>query len=156
MRTFAARNWMLATLLLSSEVFADEGVTAKNTIYLEGGGPAGVYSVNYERRISDINLRAGFSYWGNSYFSLTAIPLGVNYIGIGGTHSHLELGGGATIVVINGDSFLGDSAGAFGWGLVGYRLQPPDGGFNFRVGALPLIGDFGVYPYGYLSFGATF
>jgi hypothetical protein len=156
MKTLPLAQLALALLLLCSNASAGEGVTAKNSLYAEGGGPAGLYSVNYERRISDLNLRAGFGHWGNSLFKLTAIPLGVNYIGIGGTHSHLELGGGATIVMIDGDSFLGDAAGVFGWGIIGYRLQPPRGGINFRVGGMPLVGEFGLLPFGYISLGATF
>jgi len=65
--------------------------------------------------------------------------------------------------------FVGSATGFIPVGtlIAGYRYQPRDGGFNFRVGASPLIGKglglnsnnpsaIGVLPWGYLSFGWTF
>jgi hypothetical protein len=43
--------------------------------------------------------------------------------------------------------------------IAGYRHQPSDGGFVFRVGASPVatFGKYGgVLPWGYLSLGAAF
>lgn len=145
-----------AGFVLSTATIASAQTTAKNTLYVEGGGPGGPWSFNYERLIGAFNLRAGVGHFGASDSRMTTFPLGLNFIGIGGTHNHLELGGGATIAVIEGDTYLGDSTGAFGWGIVGYRHQPPNSGFNFRVGAMPIVGEFGFLPYGYISFGATF
>lgn len=135
---------------------SSEEPTALNTLYLEGLGPAGLYSLNYERRIADFNIRGGLSYFGNTYYSMVAMPFGFNYIGLGGENAHLELGAVTTVVVIDGDALLGDAAGVVASGVFGFRYQPPDGGFNFRVGASPILGAFGALPWGYISFGATF
>ncbi len=130
--------------------------TALNTLYIEGLGPAGLYSLNYERRIHDFNIRGGVSYFSNAYYSTFAMPLGFNYIGIGGRSAHLELGAVTTFVVIDGDGILGDAAGVIASGIVGFRHQSPDGGFNFRIGASPVVGAFGALPWGYISLGGTF
>jgi hypothetical protein len=67
-----------------------------------------------------------------------------------------------------GASASGSGVSPYGVALVGYRLHPVDGaGFQFRVGLMALAGNglalsspdpskFGVLPWGYISFGASF
>lgn len=148
--------FVLVLTLSSLSTTSRAEVTAKNTIYVEGLGPAGLYSLNYERRVGDFNGRVGFTMWTNSIATVTTVPVGFNYIGFGGKSSHLELGGVVTTAFINGDSQFGDTISVFGSALVGYRFQPESGGFNFRAGASPLLGEFGLLPWTYLSLGATF
>lgn len=156
--------------------------TAANTIYGEVLGGGLLYSLNYDRLIIDqLAVRAGFSYisfdvssssssgTSSSSFSTLMIPVGANYVGLySGSHG-LETGLGATLVYASGSgSGFGYSSSASGVGgfmtaNIGYRLQPVNGGFNFRIGGQMLIGPgfgddggWGVFPWGYMSFGYTF
>jgi hypothetical protein len=149
--------------------------SAKNAIYLDLGGPGAVYSINYDRMITDdLSARIGFSYMSfgasagdaSASVSIMSIPLTVSYLGIGSLSNMLEVGGGGAILRIAGDSFIsGDDAASASASvtalslspLAGYRHQAPDGGFVFRVGVSPIIvlGG-GTLPWGYMSFGAGF
>lgn len=144
--------------------------SAKNSLYLELLGNGGVYSVNYERNITDeITLRLGFSQISVSTTindetdkaSLMTFPLMANYL-LGGGNHHLELGAGATLVYASGelnsggDRFKGEGFAASGTATVGYRYQPRDGGFFFKVGATPFVNSRGVFPWGGLSLGGVF
>lgn len=159
------------------------GGPAKNGLYLEGLGPGLLYSVNYERLVTDgLALRIGFSYWSVSASatsgtttatasaSFFTFPVTASYVGLRG----LEVGGGMTLMHASGSgSSVGVSAdgGGFaplGVAMVGYRLHPMNGaGFQFRVGAMAMMGQglslsasnpggFGVLPWLYLSAGAGF
>jgi hypothetical protein len=157
-----------------------------NTIYAEGLGAGGAWSINYERMVfNDLGIHVGFGYFGVSATasgggqtssasgSFIAIPVTASYVGVSSGAHALEMGGGVTIwnISVSGSSggFVGSATGLVPVGtlLVGYRYQPPSGGFNFRVGASPLFGRglglnstnptaFGVLPWGYLSLGWTF
>lgn len=146
---------------------------APNTIYVEGLGPGGLYSVNYERLIiQDLAVRVGFSYVsfsasaGSSSASagLAFFPITASYIGIStASKAHcLELGGGATILYATATSSTGDlfasgsGVGVAGTAMVGYRLHPIGYGFSFRIGFSPLFGSGGFLPWGYLSLGGSF
>jgi len=165
---------------------ADE--PAPNTIYLEGLGAGLAYSLNYERMVvPDVGVRIGFSYLsfgatasdglGNSESATGTyinIPITASYTGVRSGKHALELGAGTTL------SFASGSASGFGMStsasgltpigdlIVGYRIHPINGaGFNFRVGAMALIGkglslsannpgSVGILPWLYLSLGASF
>jgi len=156
--------------------------TAMNTLYAEGLGAGGAYSVNYERLVlNDLGIHIGFSYWSVSATagtasasgSFIAVPITASYLGVSSGSHALELGGGVTIwnISVSGSSggFVGAASGflPIGTAIVGYRYQPREGGFNFRIGASPLFGKglglnannpsaFGVLPWGYISLGWTF
>ena len=180
---------IVASFLVAAGAGAQTGPddrTAMNTIYAEGLGAGGAYALNYERMLSnDFGVRVGFSYLSvtatssngtttaSSGGSFIAIPITASYVGISSGSHALELGAGVTIwdISVSGTSggFVGAATGfvPVGTAIVGYRFQPREGGFNFRVGASPLFGKglglnannptaFGVFPWGYLSFGWTF
>jgi hypothetical protein len=186
---------VIASLLFVASAHAQEPTssptssgdrTALNTVYAEGLGAGGAYSVNYERLVlSDLGIHVGFSYWSVSASasgggstssasgSFIAIPITASYLGISSGNHALELGGGITIwnisVAGNSGGWVGSATGFIPVGtlIAGYRYQPRGGGFNFRVGASPLFGKglglnskdpgaFGVLPWGYLSLGWTF
>jgi hypothetical protein len=130
--------------------------TAVNTIYAELLGNAGTYSLNYERMIQDnIGLRIGASYFGLSVQSPSkdstistssfSLPLMGMYF-VGTEASRLELGLGVTVSsasgkvtsVTNGETSAG-GLGAIITSTIAYRLQPPQGGFNFKIGATPFF-----------------
>lgn len=153
---------------------------AKNAIYVDLLGPGLFYSLNYDRVIADdVSVRVGLSYFsvgasGGSgstsasvKFSYLAIPITASYLGIGSENNMLELGGGGMIMNFKGSGLIkNDSAsGSVGesvttvamTGMAGYRHQPADGGFVFRVGLSPIVTfGYGVIPWGYLSLGAAF
>lgn len=156
-----------------SGAHAQGGRTAFNTVFLELGGNALFYSLNYERVLpSDVALRAGFGYMSVSATSGTAggnasvltIPLTFSYLGVGGGSAKLELGAGATFTRFSASasSGFGDEieAGAFvpvGTFIAGLRLAPPGGGFNFKLGFTPFWHpDVGFFPWGSLAFGFGF
>jgi len=161
---------------------------AENTIYAEGLGAGLAYSLNYERMVAEsVGVRAGFSYmsFGASATSSSGqtssasatfmtFPITASYVGIRSGKHALELGGGATLMSASGSasgigaSSSGSGFGALGTAMVGYRIHPVEGaGFNFRVGAMSLMGKgvslsngdptaFGMIPWFYLSLGASF
>jgi hypothetical protein len=156
-----------------------------NSVYLEGLGAGLDYSLNYERVLFDqLALRAGVSYLSfqpavppgtvSATVTYVTVPVTASYIGIRKGSSALELGGGGMVVYTSGAaSALGVSASGGGVlpaavVMVGYRLHPVDhAGFQFRVGVMALMGEafglsaadptrFGVIPWPYISFGASF
>jgi hypothetical protein len=156
----------------AAESDADTGEReAKNALHFELLGPAVIYSLNYERWFADdFSGRVGFSYFSleatagedSAKASLLMVPLSVSYLGIGTPNHMLELGAGAVIthasagVEIGGSKSEGAATTAWGTAIVGYRYQPEDGGFMFRVGASPLISDDGVFTWPHLSLGGAF
>ena len=148
--------------------------TAMNGLYVEGLGPGLFYSFNYDRVISDIALRIGIGYVSisatnasgssSAHAYILTLPFDVNYIGIGSKKHIFELGAGATVIGVGaGASTLGGVESSndsktfiYGHLNIGYRLQPPSGGFMLRTGISPLIGAGGFLPWPYIALGATF
>jgi len=153
---------------------------ASSSLFLEGGGPGLLYSVNYEILFDgDYGIRAGFSYQplsasssptgGSGRASLFTIPILLTHL-VSFRSSALELGGGATIIKADG---AGSGSGlsvpspgttVIGTATLGYRFQPPAGGMQFRIGVEALVGkglamhnpdpnSIGVLPWMYLSIG---
>jgi hypothetical protein len=133
--------------------------TATNSIFLEGGGPGLLYSINYERILEqDYGLRIGFSFQsfsgsvsgggstGTASASIFTVPIIVSYLGISSGNHVLELGAGGTAVYASGSasgtgmSASGAGMSALGTALIGYRRQPVNGGLQFRVGIEALVG----------------
>jgi hypothetical protein len=160
----------------------EEERSAKNALYLEGLGSALFYSINYDRAFGDFSARVGFSYvsvsanasnasgtaGASASASFMAIPITINYLGIGSVRNMLEVGAGATILHMGAgasgfDTSSKSSATAattivLPTALVGYRFQPADGGFFFRAGIAPIFGgsSLPVLPWPYLALGGTF
>lgn len=133
-----------------------------NSVQLELLGPAGIYSLNYERILWNgsgwkTTAQVGFSILGTREWSGINFPISVNQLKSFRNH-HIEMGIGtvANLVfhktVING--YQWESYMHFN-GRLGYRYQNPDGHFLFRAGYTPI-----VYPefghWGGLSFGWSF
>jgi hypothetical protein len=160
-------TWIAVSLLLLAPAAARaEERTARNGLYVELGGNAGIWSLNYERFVGDdVALRVGGGYTSVSdtagtSVSLLTFPLTASWLGLrSGSHA-LELGGG---VVFASASVSSSSAGlkAFGNGVIGtailgYRLAPLTGGFNLRVAFTPLFGSGGFFAWGGVALGAVF
>lgn len=135
---------------------------APNSVFVEGLGAGLIYSLNYERMVTDdVAVRGGFGYvsFGGSTsvngqttssgsVSLLTIPITVSYTGIRARSSSLELGGGTTIAYASGSgsgagvSASGSGVMPFAVAMVGYRLHPVDhAGFQLRVGAMAIAGE---------------
>jgi hypothetical protein len=158
----------------------EKGRDAKNAIYLDLLGPGVLYSINYDRMLTDtVSARIGFSYLSfgasasdgtstaSASLSYMAIPITASYLGIGSENNMLELGGGVSIMNFKGSGVIKSSddkvqGGASTTtvamtGIIGYRHQPSDGGFVFRAGLSPMEVFGGNFlPWGYLSLGAAF
>lgn len=145
---------------------------AKNSIYAEGAGPGLFYSINYDRTISDFAVRLGIGYIGVSAnaadgsagasASFTTIPVTVSYLGIGSATHIFELGAGASILHMSAGAHAlgveadGSATTALGTLIIGYRMQPADGGFMLRTGISPVFGHGIFLPWPYLALGGTF
>ena len=132
-----------------------------NSLYLEVGGSAGIYSINYDRLIgSHLGIRIGFSYWADLIIpgiSAQIFPTSLNCF-IGNGSSKFELGVGVTYVIGEINWFGERASGSVVVPNIniGYRYQSEDGGFLFRLGFMPLIGPHEILPWGGLSAGVSF
>ena len=91
-------------------MIGEEERTANNAVYVEGLGPGILYSINYERSLSDFALRVGFGYVSVSATSnsgstqtqasasIITVPITLSYLGVGSKTNIFELGVGATIL----------------------------------------------------------
>jgi hypothetical protein len=93
----------------------------------------------------------------NGGLAFTGFPIMVNYLSGEGS-GNLELGIGVIplTVSIGGDSGLKRGTAVFGTATLGYRFQPLDGGFMFRIGLTPFFNSGGAVPSGGLSLGYAF
>jgi hypothetical protein len=162
-----------------SNWWGDDYRTAENNFFIEGGGPGLLYSLNYERIFEqDFGLRLGFSYQafsasgsgGSGSVMFITIPVIASYLGVSSGNHVLEFGAGGTAIYASG-SASGTTVAvavsgmtALATALIGYRRQPADGGFLFRIGVEALVGKglsfsnpdptkLGVLPWAYLSLG---
>ncbi len=133
------------------------------SVYFELFGP-GLAAFNFDTRFSGKDSgfggRIGIGGLSVDGSGVVYFPLGVNWLfGKDGRH-YFEVGGGVTPVLQTGDFNSGDGGNltsTFGHILFGYRMQPADGGYTFRVFVSPIFGDgFFIPYYGGVSFGYKF
>lgn len=161
---------LLTTLTVVSMAGRSEAQETNNAVYFELGGSAIVPSFNYERRLSERWFgRIGLSVvTGESESSLGEtdsdttfiVPLTASWISRPERNHHLELGGGVTIAGGDrqdlfefGDDDDENFSTAFVTGIVGYRYQKPEGGFQFRAAFTPVAGGGDFLPWAGVSFG---
>ncbi|MFQ5865286.1 MAG: hypothetical protein ACE5IW_08680 [bacterium] len=156
----------LLVMTLPDNSFAQSARTDHNSIYLELLGNGILYSINYDRMFSEsICGRIGIMYIptgevdGEENVNVTIVPVTANYLVGKGKHK-LELGLGALFVFADRDfdeqGGAVDEQGVAGTATFGYRFQPLNGGFVFRIGFTPIFTDNGFAPWGGLSFGYGF
>lgn len=118
-------------------------LTAADAAYVEALGAGLLLSLNYDRRLDEqYGIRIGGLPSSPSYWVFAQ-----GYMLTGGTSSHhLELGAGLGVMVLHVNlNLFGYSSASEPTPLVyvpfnlGYRLQPADGGFLFRIGFTPLL-----------------
>jgi hypothetical protein len=147
---------LMTTFYLQAQEKPAAPFSAKNALYLEAGGNAVYYSVNYERLFYQqahfkIAARTGFSFiprkitnetYSDFFFPFELIGL------LGKSSHHLELGVGVTPIIFPGtkinlttaeheyDTYKFDAIIPL---RIGYRYQKPEGGFFFRFGYTPFL-----------------
>lgn len=156
--------WEEASALSNSK---EDIVTAPNAIYIEIAGRGLFLSASYERLLFEttphnIALSAGLGFWASIEISGTGpdksgitIPIYAGYL-YGGNHN-FELGIGLTLAP--GVSYEFAQEFTSDWMIttfIGYRYQPIDGGFLFRVGYAPIFGNEGMIKYGGIALGYAF
>ena len=137
---------------------------AENALYVELLGPGLLYSVDYDRAFGDLSARIGIGYLSGTSSSFVAVPLTISYLGLGSKKHMFEIGAGVAIWNFSANySLLGANSNSStsativaATGILGYRYQPPNGGFFLRVGLSPLIFQSGFIPWPHLGLGATF
>jgi hypothetical protein len=130
-----------------------EEAPSEHAAFIEAGGAAVLYSVNYEYRfIPELGLRAGISVVPLCIFRCTTVailPVSINGI-VGEGNHHFEYGAGFTYVTLDDDD------ARFVFPELGYRYENPSGGFLFRATFTPLVRlrkPKDVLPWGGVSFG---
>lgn len=155
-----------ATLLLCFSIsnFAksyensDETPFKHHSVYVELGGNSFIYSINYDYmfQLSDLTklaIGAGFEYIDEieinktSYGDSFCITPAANLL-IGRSSHHFETGV-AAFYPLSASIIIPTVR-------LGYRYQPKNGGFLFRIGATPLIVPGAILPWAGLSVGYTF
>ena len=121
---------------------------AKNAAFIELGGNAGLYSLNFDRiyyykEKLKISARLGFAPHFNGIYIEQIYLLENNFILFSNPH-HLELGLGATMQRRYNerpkqiDNYFWENI-AFGVARCGYRYQKQDDGFFARAGITPIF-----------------
>ena len=156
---------LFAVLFFSRRAHAQE--YARHSVYVEAGGNALAYSINYDRKFTDnISGRLGFMIAGgeseeptNDQIGVAILPVMANYLVGSGSH-RLELGAGPVLMVAGASTEeFGSISGAGFAGVTttfGYRYQPVEGGINFRIGLMPFYSDGRPQLWGGLSLGYGF
>ncbi len=139
-----------ALLLLAAPAVSAQpsAVGAPNGVYLELLGNGGLYSVNYDRKLTDrVSIRLGVGAWTSESFfggktTLRTVPLTVNVLGGRGNH-RLEAAAGVLVGSRTRGSVYSSSSETSGFlsltGTLGYRYQRQRG-FLFRTGFTPFFG----------------
>jgi hypothetical protein len=168
LRSSAALALVLALSAAGSATAQDTAAgprVANNTFFVELGGNAVAYSLNYERFFTPkIGIRIGGMYLqadddAGTQVGVGLFPVMATYL-LGAGNSHFETGAGigfATAGVSDSDigGDWGDSA-VYGTATFGYRYQKPEGGVMFRAGFTPVFADGTLLPWVGVSVGYAF
>jgi hypothetical protein len=134
---------------------------APNAAYVEALGASLFYSLNIDHAWGDVSGRVGIGAFSTGGTTWIGVPITISYLGIGSKKHMFEIGGGVSIQYFNTTTsqLIVSSTGAavvLGTVIVGYRLQPPKGGFVLRAGFSPLFGAGGFIPWPHFAIGAAF
>ncbi len=145
------RSALLFVLILhqamSQDTLVKPGIFSdRNSVQLELLGPAGIYSLNYERVLWNrsswkTTTQIGFSILGTRDWSGINFPIAITQLK-SFTNHHVEIGIGTIANVV----FHKTNIYGYQWerymyfnGRLGYRFQKPEGKFLFRAGYTPLF-----------------
>jgi hypothetical protein len=169
------RVQILSLFLFLSIATQSRAQEAANTLHFELLGNGLLYSINYDRLFShSFSGRIGYMYLSADAtsedltdpkvtVSISLFPITASYLAGAGNH-RLEIGGGPVFALVSAevnDGVQGVSGSGLATltGIFGYRYQPADGGFNFRIAFTPAIvvhGDEPFLPWGGMSFGYSY
>lgn len=152
---FIAIYILVLILTINISLTMAQNKTVYNSVYIEALGNAGIYSLNYDRILSqNIGVRFGAGFL--PIIDVLTIPATINLF-IGNGSSKLELGAGILILSQTRDNRHGlFRDNNFITALIGYRYQQPEGGFLFRIGFTPLFSQKEFFPWGGFSVGTSF
>jgi hypothetical protein len=138
---------------------------ASNTFFVELGGNAVAYSLNYERFFTPrLGVRVGGMYLqadddGGNRVGVGLFPVMATYL-LGQGNSHFETGAGIGLATAGASSTdIGDDwegSTVYGTATFGYRYQKPEGGVIFRAGFTPIIASGNIIPWAGVSVGYAF
>ncbi|MCW3073798.1 MAG: hypothetical protein JWP69_867 [Flaviaesturariibacter sp.] len=182
-KLFLAFAVLCGAAVAAQETKSAETGVGQMSFFAEVGGPGILFSANIDRRFAKSSLgwgaRAGFGFvttfndqyvtqpGGGGYYtsgrqlSVATFPLQVNYIFGKPTSQHtFEVGAGVTITGRKIDLFDSyydqDRSSLFGTASFMYRRQPVGGGFSWRIGFTPIVGNGFIQPSGGISVGYNF
>lgn len=166
------RTILFPLLMVLAMAFPGAAQETNNAVYFELGGSAIVPSFNYERRLTEqwfgrigltvVTGETTTSIGETESDTTFIVPLTGSWVSRPEMNHHLELGGGVTIAGGDRQNLFefGDDDGdeenfstAFVTGIVGYRYQKPEGGFQFRAAFTPVAGGGDFLPWAGVSFG---
>lgn len=129
-------------------------------VFAELGGNGLVFSFNYDTRFNNtpdgLGARLGLGFIGSGDAGAVLIPAQVNWL-LGKNGRYFELGAGLTVVTGTGRAFDEDFSNVVGTMTFGYRRQPVDGGFMWKIAITPVIAEGIFWPYfAGLGLGYTF
>lgn len=158
---------ILTVSLFSQNAFTQPSSSARNTIYAELLGPGLLYSLNYDRMMTEnLSGRIGFSMLNldagkpgePSKVNVTTIPVTLNYL-YGKRNHKLELSGGLVFITasqkFDGVSSI-EGSGSLATAGLAYRYHPVNGGLNFRLGVSPIFDNNMFLTWGGVSLGYSF
>lgn len=125
----------LIFLGVASTGWAQEKIRS-TTLFLEGGGPAGFYSMNLDQIVFDREYIKAAARIGYSYSSGSLLPLGFSLL-TGKEGNYFELGVGYSLYWPQTETV--DTSNFFS-ARIGYRYQNPEGGFFMNLGPMYLNG----------------
>lgn len=162
------KTLLICLLVVAAAAANAQGVEKKmgtsasaSQVYLEVGGSAGIYSLNFDKRFNrqenGLGFRIGAGGAGGQGSGYVAIPAQLNYL-LGENGKYLELGAGLTYFNVTGDDFLFEDVSSTQGNLViGFRSQPfAKKGLTWRLAFTPFIGEAGFLPFFGASIGFRF
>ncbi len=161
--------FVLGALVLPQQGYTQNMPHSQHVVYMEMFGQGGLFTFNYDRRFTKTpdgpGFRAGIGYVNLGKFEGYTIPVGLNYL-LGKNDKYFELGLGLTYGKVALINAYDDEARLAATMFLGFRYQEEEGGFNFRAGLSPFLGNirnpgeepevFFVPQYGGISVGYTF
>jgi hypothetical protein len=150
----------LSVIIQNNSSAQDSLYNSRNNIYLEFLGNGGLGSINYEQRVEKVTfIRIGFSLMPRSSCSGFDFSKSTFLLLLAGSHvipfyknSCLEAGICTVVPVLEKYNKIEPF-----WSLnVGYRLQPLESGFVFRLISSFMYGDSRIYFWPGLSLGYSF
>ncbi|HEX5626251.1 MAG TPA: hypothetical protein VFX48_09560 [Saprospiraceae bacterium] len=120
-------------------------------VYAELGGPGLLFSFNYDFRFKakpkGLGARVGLGYFGSpDDGGIVTVPVQANWL-LGKNGRYFELGVGGTLVLGTGEVFDEDAGHLIGTMTFGYRRQPEEGGFMWKIAITPILFDGFFLPY---------